>query len=849
MRIDRKYLNSENCLFVSVVLLILLTCLPITMCLPTFVRQALQILAVILFFAGLLLYKDKKMLLYFCVIVLVMFFRVYEIWKFKKSFFSCLFSVYTGLAFAFFGLISYRLEDKQKQKNFLILLVVLTTVTALTTLIGIEKYPLVVRELGRSNLSYSGVRDNDFALMKWEYRIGNIAGWNQLYGMVFLIPGFLYLFKKSRNVLVLLAAVVCEYCVYKSQITFAILISLPLIAFSVIRFRKKRSHQIIKLFLLIVMILLVLNMDSVILFLADFTAKGSLNMVSEKLYDFYAMLHGTNTGDVQARIERYAYSWEIFKQHPIFGQAFWGVSSPYMFSNHSDFFDMLGFYGIVGCLALIVVAVRYAGYIIAVGSYEKWLTLVLGVGFVAMYVFNPIWYSPQIFIGVFMFPALLSCVYQGKSRRKSAAGQNRTAITSDNKQEKKQKMIKDSVKKIIGPKATELVVRLKYLIYNFICSFYPMQKEIILESFPDFSCNTFELYRYMIRHDIQKQYKITWLTDGTTKPLPKEENVFCLNMFPKGFREKFRYYLRCNRAQIVITCNRHITKRRVSRRQLNIYLDHGSQLKSVLTEKGKRKDLQCDYMICQSPFFVRYNTEQYTVSEDQVVSTGLPRNDQLFYTYHSLDDLIPEHSSYKKIILWVPTFRQHQNKTRLDCKHSYPLGLPILNSPEDAEAVNRVLKDQKVLLLIKPHPAQNLEVIRALDLSNIRYIYNSDLMEKGIQTNELLAQTDAMITDYSSIYYDYLLLHRPIALTLDDFDDYARDKGFVFDKPLEILKGDYLYTVSDLCRFIENTAHDRDERRTEREEICDKLHVYQDANSSERVCQFIMEEARKRFKE
>ena len=410
-------------------------------------------------------------------------------------------------------------------------------------------------------------------------------------------------------------------------------------------------------------------------------------------------------------------------------------------------------------------------------------------------------------------------------------------------------MVKNIIKKVIGPTATALVIRLKYLVYNLICSFYPMEKEIILESFPDFTCNTYELYRCMIRLGINKKYRLTWLTDGTVKRIPAEENVSFLNMYPKGFLEKFRYYRRCNRARIVITCNRHITKRRVARRQLNVYLDHGSQLKSVLTEKGKRKDLQCDYMICQSPFFVRYNTEQYTVSEKQVVCTGLPRNDLLFYSYDSLHRLIPEHRSYKKIILWVPTFRQHQNKTRLDCTHDYPLGLPILNSSEEAEAVNRVLKEQEVLLVIKPHPAQNLEVIQALDLSNIRYIYNRDLSEKDIQTNELLAQTDAMITDYSSIYYDYLLLHRPIALTLDDFDDYAHDKGFVFDRPLDILKGDYLYSLSDLCRFIENTAQGRDESRKEREEICDKLHVYQDADSSERVCRFIMEEAEQRFRD
>ena len=430
MYTDRKNLNSENCLFISVILLILLTCLPITMCLPVLIRQALQILAVMLFFVGLLLYRDKKMLLYFCVIVLLVFFRVYEIWKFKKSLFSCLFNVYAGWAFAFYGIISYSEENTQRQKKLLIFLAALTALTAVTTLIGIERYPLVVRELGRSNSSYSGARGDDFALVKWEYRIGNIAGWNQLYGMVFMIPGFLYLFKRSRNIAALLAAIVCEYCVYKSQITFAILLSLPLIVFSFVRFQRKRSHQIVKMILVILMVLLVLNLDSVILLMADLTAKGSLNMLSEKLYDFYAMLHGTNTGDALARIDQYTFSWEIFKQHPLFGQAFWGVSSQYMFSYHSDFFDMLGFYGIAGCLALAALTARYAVFLSRSGSHEKWLTFVLGAGFAALYIFNPIWYSPQIFIGVFMLPAFLSCVYQDKTYEKPVLRQELGVIAA-----------------------------------------------------------------------------------------------------------------------------------------------------------------------------------------------------------------------------------------------------------------------------------------------------------------------------------------------------------------------------------------------------------------------------------
>lgn len=408
-------------------------------------------------------------------------------------------------------------------------------------------------------------------------------------------------------------------------------------------------------------------------------------------------------------------------------------------------------------------------------------------------------------------------------------------------------MLRETIKKLLGPRITIFVVHTRWKIYNCISCLFPMQKEILLESYPDFTCNTYELYRLMIQEGINKDFRLTWLVDESTELKEVPENVGFLNMYPKGFVQRLKFHIHCNRARVLITANRHLPKAMGAKKQLNFFLDHGSQLKSLLKEGGKRRKIDCDYMICQSDFFVPYNVDQYTVTEDQIICTGLPRNDQLFRKYDSIRRIVPDHERYKKIIIWVPTFRDHMSKTRIDCNHHYPLGLPVLNSKEDAGLLNDVLKSENVLLIIKPHPAQNLDVIKSVDLSNIRYIYNADLAENDIQTNELLAQTDAMITDYSSIYYDYLLLDRPIAITLDDYDDYTHDKGFVFDDPLDVLKGAYLYNLHDFCEFVRDLAHGVDSARMEREKICKQLHTFNDSESSRRVLEFILKKEKERF--
>ena len=396
--------------------------------------------------------------------------------------------------------------------------------------------------------------------------------------------------------------------------------------------------------------------------------------------------------------------------------------------------------------------------------------------------------------------------------------------------------IGSSIKRTLGK------IRLKlYPVCNLLCGLFPMKKEIILESYPDLTCNTFELYRYMLKQGLNKKYQLTWLVgDPEQFKDCHEENVSFTAIKPKGLPDKVRLYVRTNRAAAAIASNRRIQRYRTSKKQLNIYLDHGSQLKGMLID-GVRYNVSCDYTIAQSSFFVPYITDVYDVSREQVIVTGLPRNDQMYRKYDTISRIFPDIGEFKKSIIWVPTFRQHRRVSRVDVVSEEPFGLPLFQSEEMVRTADELLRKLNVLLIIKPHPSQYLGAIKEFSCSNIRFIYNDDLSKNDIQTNELLAQTDAMITDYSSIYYDYLLLDRPIAITLDDFQEYCEQKGFVFEHPLDILKGYYLYTIEDLCGFIQDVAAGEDRTLDERTKIKELTDDFLDDNSSKRVYDFIME--------
>ena len=406
-------LSPGNLMHCSVVLLFFLTCLPVTMCLPGIIRNTLQIIAMLLFFIGLAFSHKQNLFLMFITVVAIMLIRVYFTWQYKQGFVSCAFNVYAGWAFAFYGFWIYRdnnSENRKKYRKLLILIFAIAIFTAITTIVGIQRYPLVVRELGRGTRAYSGASGDEFSRMKWEYRISNIAGWNQLYGLVYLVPIFLQAFRKSRKKILLIGVAIIEFCIIRSQLTFALLLSVVLIIFSFVKPSKNKNHLAVQMILLFAGLVAALNLDSIILLVVNLTSNKSMVMLSNKLYDLYLLMQGVNTGDSLARTNLYMLSIERFKEHPVLGQALYGVDSPYMFSYHSDFFDMMGYYGLFG-LALVILGIFIYYRFMRTTNAPRWMTFVLFLGFLAMYVFNPIWYSPQISVGVFLLPAVLSQVF------------------------------------------------------------------------------------------------------------------------------------------------------------------------------------------------------------------------------------------------------------------------------------------------------------------------------------------------------------------------------------------------------------------------------------------------------
>lgn len=402
---SKTKISNKTILFLAIVLLLGLTCLPISLCLSGIIRKALQALSIGLFVVGLLMQRNKLYILEYTVCTIFCFIYVYNAWGSTQGLFTCLFNVLAGASFCFYGIYSLEMKEKNEaySSSILRLILLLFVLTAITTIIGLEKYPLAVRELGRSTSGYTTSGDA-FLALKAKYRMNNIASWSMVYGMVFFSPGLVMLYKKEKKIRYLIFLVISELCIFKAQLTIAMMLSLFAIFLTFFKPSCKPKDLIILISIMFAAIIMLLFVDDILELVISITAKGELSTLSNKLTSLLALIRGTALTDASARFERYERSLKIFMEHPFVGISIHGIEDGGMFGNHSDFFDMLGYYGIFGIVVMILMGIRYFYYMVKNTKTEYWNIVAMFIVFILLMILNPIWYSPQVFVCAMMMP-------------------------------------------------------------------------------------------------------------------------------------------------------------------------------------------------------------------------------------------------------------------------------------------------------------------------------------------------------------------------------------------------------------------------------------------------------------
>ncbi len=353
------------------------------------------------------------------------------------------------------------------------------------------------------------------------------------------------------------------------------------------------------------------------------------------------------------------------------------------------------------------------------------------------------------------------------------------------------------------------------------------KKKIVFYSNMGFRDNVKAVYDELLTHPEAKNYQIICSLDDAPlwEALPHPDNVrFTSNT--GGVRHfltgKYFFY----------SFGKYPIKPAPSQMVVNLW--HGSPLKKIGNYEDDEDQNFFTYVLAASDFFVPIMRKAFTCRPEQVVVCGHPRNDAMFSPGQPLRQLgIDE--NYDKLILWLPTFRQSAFLGDSDTVAKSGTGLPILESREEMEKVNGLLKERNALMIAKIHPAQDLSLIDLEGFSNIRILTNDQMQKAGCNLYSLLGVSDGLLTDYSSVYFDYLLLNRPIGFTVDDIEEYRRTRGFVVDDPYSLMPGLFIHTPGEFLAFMEELLDGKDACREQRAKVAALTNRYPGGQDAERA--------------
>ena len=209
----------------------------------------------------------------------------------------------------------------------------------------------------------------------------------------------------------------------------------------------------------------------------------------------------------------------------------------------------------------------------------------------------------------------------------------------------------------------------------------------------------------------------------------------------------------------------------------------GSTVATSLTHKNYT------HVIVSSEGVVKNFCEAFGLSEDKIYPIGVPRTDMFFNSEEKEKIRNCFYEKYpmlksKKLVLFAPTFRgDTRDKAHYPAKWFEPL-----------EFISQ-LPDEYVLG-IKLHPFISKKMDYPEDMKDRIIDFSSNR-----EINKLLLVTDTLITDYSSVIFEYAFLNKPIIFYLPDLEEYDRDRSFFYDFS-EYLYGTACYEKSDLPNAV-----------------------------------------------
>ena len=339
------------------------------------------------------------------------------------------------------------------------------------------------------------------------------------------------------------------------------------------------------------------------------------------------------------------------------------------------------------------------------------------------------------------------------------------------------------------------------------------------------------IYEYLAKNYPGK-YKFIWVLNDPKEKLPYE------GIIVKRFTKKYAYYLAKSK-YFVFNIRQPLWFRK---REGQVFLEtwHGTPLKRLAFDQEEvtaasptykaqfyRQKQEWDYLIAANKFSSDIFKSCFMYTNGTMLEIGYPRNDLLYAP--NKDEIALELKKKlhipldKKTILYAPTWRDDEYYGK--GKYKFKLKL-------DLEMMKKELGNEYVILLRTHH-----YIADSLDVTGVEdFAIN---LSKYDDITEIYLISDICITDYSSVFFDFANLKRPMLFYTYDIDKY-RDvlRGFYIDMEKE-LPGPLVYSTKEVIEQIKNIDEMTQKYAQRYEEFYQRFCSIDDGQASKRACEAV----------
>lgn len=227
-------------------------------------------------------------------------------------------------------------------------------------------------------------------------------------------------------------------------------------------------------------------------------------------------------------------------------------------------------------------------------------------------------------------------------------------------------------------------------------------------------------------------------------------------------------------------------------------VDHFNNARWIEKFVYAHKHVKADLVLCPSLYVADYSFKSaFRLDDSRCLYAQYPRVTALLAECE-YDKL---YNDYSKVFLYAPTWRD----SGVDF---------ITSSGIDFDILNKLLFDNNSLLYIKLHPLTNFSLNKKY--SNIK------MAAQGVELNAMLRSSDCLITDYSSIVFDYLRLNRPVIFFNYDLDEFQKNRELYFSYD-DIICGEVATDFRSLIIAMKSVIANNDDFSELRNKIANKF--------------------------